>query len=93
MSKQLDSTVALVTGASSGIGAATARRLAAEGPSVALVARREDRLAEVARFIERSGGTAQVVVADITTREGADAAVAAVTDALGRLDALVKAPV
>ena len=58
MSAALNDTVALVTGASSGIGAATARRLASEGAAVALVARRGDRLAEVVAQIEAAGGTA-----------------------------------
>ncbi len=89
MTKELEGTVALVTGASSGIGAATARKLAREGASVALVARRGDRLEEVARSITDEGGTARLVVADITTRAGADAAVEQVVAAFGRLDVLV----
>jgi uncharacterized protein len=58
--------LALVTGASSGIGAATARRLAQQGLRVVLVARRLDRLESLAGEIRQTGGQAEIVVADLT---------------------------
>jgi NADP-dependent 3-hydroxy acid dehydrogenase YdfG len=81
--------VALVTGASSGIGAATARRLAREGAAVALVARRRDRLDQVAHHITGLGGHAVTVEADITEPERASQAVQDTLDRFGRLDVLV----
>lgn len=61
--------VALITGASSGIGAATALRLARSGLEAALVARREDRLLQLKRQIEASGGKARIIVADLSAEE------------------------
>jgi NADP-dependent 3-hydroxy acid dehydrogenase YdfG len=86
---KLAGTVALVTGASSGIGAATARRLAEHGASVALAARRGDRLEALAAEIDGSGGRALVLETDITDRAQAEAAVERTFEGFGRLDTLV----
>jgi NADP-dependent 3-hydroxy acid dehydrogenase YdfG len=64
--RPLQNTVALVTGSRSGIGAATATRLAAEGAAVAILARRSDRLDELASTICSDGGSALVLQADPT---------------------------
>jgi NADP-dependent 3-hydroxy acid dehydrogenase YdfG len=85
----LEGTVALVTGASSGIGAATASALAAEGAAVAVAARRQDRLEELAAGIRDQGGTVLVLECDITDQRQAEAAVARTAAELGRLDTLV----
>ncbi len=89
MSKPLDATVALVTGASSGIGAATARVLADGGAAVALVARRRERLDELAGEITAAGGRALVLEADATSEEQVRAAVASTVAEYGRLDVVI----
>jgi NADP-dependent 3-hydroxy acid dehydrogenase YdfG len=88
---RLTGTVALVTGASSGIGEATARALAAHGATVALAARRADRLQTLAAQIRENGGTAHAFPADITATDQAAALADRVVTQLGRLDTLVNA--
>lgn len=89
MAERLDGTAALITGASSGIGEATARALAAQGAAVALAARRKERLEQLAEEITRNGGRALVIEADVTDKAQAQAAVERTVGALGRLDTLV----
>jgi NADP-dependent 3-hydroxy acid dehydrogenase YdfG len=89
MSARLEGTAALITGASSGIGAATARRLAEEGAAVALVARRKDRLDELAEEIRKTGGHAIAIESDVTDKVQAKAAVEQTVSELGRLDILI----
>jgi NADP-dependent 3-hydroxy acid dehydrogenase YdfG len=84
MSERLDGTVALVTGASSGIGEAAAKALARQGAKVAVAARRKDRLDALA---EETG--ALVIEADITDRGQATAAVERTVAELGRLDTVI----
>src|SRR5580693_2938310 len=86
---RLDGTVALVTGASSGIGAATAIALAFEGAAVAVAARRKDRLEELAASIREQGGTVLVLESDITDEQQATEAVEHTVAELGRLDTLI----
>jgi NAD(P)-dependent dehydrogenase (short-subunit alcohol dehydrogenase family) len=80
---------ALVTGASSGLGAHFAHVLAGQGAAVALAARRLDRLERLADDIRAAGGTAAPVACDVTDEASVAAAVAAAADALGPLDILV----
>lgn len=89
MPSTLEKTVAIVTGASSGIGEATAKELAALGASVAVVARRADRLDTLVATIEAAGGTAFAVAADIGDRTQAESVVQTVLDRFGRLDVLI----
>jgi NADP-dependent 3-hydroxy acid dehydrogenase YdfG len=89
MTNRLDGTVALVTGASSGIGTATAQALAALGATVALAARRTERISELADKIRADGGNALAITADVTSEPEARAAVERTVAELGRLDTLV----
>ncbi|MEU2392599.1 SDR family oxidoreductase [Streptomyces sp. NPDC007369] len=80
---------AVVTGAASGIGTATARTLASNGARVALLARRTERLDALAADIAAAGGQALAVTADITDQASVDAAAKAVHDAYGQVDLVV----
>ena len=81
--------VAVVTGASSGIGAATARALAAAGARVVLGARRGDRLAAIGDEIKRAGGVAVPVVTDVRDPAQVERLVSAASEHFGQLDVLV----
>ena len=81
--------VVIITGASSGIGAATAKRLARDGMKLTLAARREDRLKEVAAEVESLGGEALIVVADIRHNEDIQKIIQVTLDRWGRIDVLL----
>jgi len=89
MTRQLQDRVAIVTGASNGIGRAIAEAFAAEGAKTVLVARRAELLDEVAAGIRSRGGEALPVPADLTREDEVTALFAKVTKAYGRLDVLV----
>ena len=90
VSQTLEGTVALVTGASSGIGAQIAEDLALQGAAVALVARRQERIEEHAAQLRDKGARAEAFTADITRIDARDL-VTQVTARMGRLDTLVNA--
>lgn len=89
MNDRLDGTVALVTGASSGIGEATAGALAAQGASLAIAARRRDRLDALAERLSAAGATVHAIEADLTDAEQAQTCVETTVRRFGRLDTLV----
>jgi clavulanate-9-aldehyde reducatase len=88
-SGELSGRVAAITGASSGIGEATARKLAGVGAAVSLAARRADRIQELAKQIEANGGRALAIETDITDEQQANAFVRQTKEQLGSLDVLV----
>jgi NAD(P)-dependent dehydrogenase (short-subunit alcohol dehydrogenase family) len=89
MHLHLTEMVVVITGASSGIGAATALTVAAEGGIPVLVARSIDKLEKVKTEIEDVGGTAFVCAADVTDTDAPDRVISAVLEQYGRIDALV----
>ncbi|KER79933.1 oxidoreductase [Xanthomonas arboricola pv. celebensis] len=86
---ELHGKVALITGASSGIGSATARKLAAAGMTVGIAARRIDRLQALKSDIEQAGGQAVVLEMDVANKHSVTAGVAALIAAYGAIDVLV----
>jgi NADP-dependent 3-hydroxy acid dehydrogenase YdfG len=86
---QLSNKVALITGASSGIGEATARRLAEQGATVILVARRKDRLDKLVKEIKKAGGKAEAIEADLQKDSVAPKLIERVIKDYGRIDILV----
>ncbi len=89
MTEGLQGKVCVVTGASSGIGAATARRLAGAGATVVLAARRQQRLDELVSEIEGAGGRALAIEVDVTNEEQARGLIERANSELGRVDVLV----
>lgn len=85
----LNGKIALVTGASSGIGAATAVKLAEAGAKVGIAARRTDKLEDLRRHIESSGSEALVIEMDVVDQSSIEAGVKTLVDAYGAIDILV----
>jgi NAD(P)-dependent dehydrogenase (short-subunit alcohol dehydrogenase family) len=86
---KLDGQVVIVTGASAGIGEAATRRLAAEGASVVIAARRADRLEALKREIESQGGKALAVAGDVTSPQDRERLIQETMRVFGRIDGLV----
>jgi NADP-dependent 3-hydroxy acid dehydrogenase YdfG len=86
---KLDGKVAVITGASSGIGEATAEALAAEGAAVVVAARREDRLTDLVERIESNGGRVHAAVCDVTDEEDAHGLIHKAEEEFGSVDILV----
>jgi NAD(P)-dependent dehydrogenase (short-subunit alcohol dehydrogenase family) len=89
MPSSLDGRRIVLTGASSGIGLATARALARQGARLALIARSPEGLERAAQAVAEAGSTAEVFVADVTDRGALEDAVAAAADRLGGIDVLI----
>jgi len=89
MNDNITGKVIVITGASSGMGAATARHLAGKGASVVLGARRADRLGALAAEIAETGGKATAVATDVTKRADLQRLVDAAVETYGRIDVLI----
>ncbi|WP_416051488.1 SDR family oxidoreductase [Cupriavidus basilensis] len=89
MSTNIASKVIVITGASSGLGEATARHLGAAGASLVLAARRGDRLESLAAEIRAKGGKVEVVVADVSRRADVEALVQKAVASFGRIDVMI----
>lgn len=89
MSNNIAGKVIIITGASSGMGEAAARHLAAQGARVVLAARRSDRIDAIAEEITKAGGKAVAVVTDVTRPIDMQKVAAAAMEAFGRIDVLV----
>lgn len=85
----MESKVAIITGASSGIGEATARELASNGIKVMLAARREDRLSQLKKEIEAAGGQAEYRVTDVTSQADMESLAQATLETYGKIDILI----
>ena len=86
---EIQNKVVIITGASSGLGEATARRLAKNGAKLMLAARREDRLKELVAEIQKDGGTVKYQVTDVSDRNQVEALAKATHQAYERIDVLV----
>jgi NADP-dependent 3-hydroxy acid dehydrogenase YdfG len=89
MSERIEGKVVIVTGASSGIGEAIARRLAKQGARLMLAARRADKLSAILGDIERAGGNAKAFTVDVTDERQVGALIESTLAAFGRVDVLV----
>jgi NADP-dependent 3-hydroxy acid dehydrogenase YdfG len=89
MSNNIAGKVVVITGASSGLGEATARRLAAEGAIVVLGARRAERIKALAEELTRGGGTALALATDVTSRREVQRLVDAAVRTYGRIDVII----
>jgi NADP-dependent 3-hydroxy acid dehydrogenase YdfG len=89
MTEGIENKVVVITGASSGLGEATARRLSSEGATVVLGARRADRLGSLVKELEKAGGKAIAVTTDVVHRDQVQALVDAAVKAYGRVDVMV----
>lgn len=89
MDQQIEGKVIVITGASSGIGEATARLLAIEGAKVVILARRKARLDQLVKEIEAAGGQATAIKADVTSYDDMEKTVRIAKDTYGRIDVWV----